>query len=419
MDALGRSPPTLVMAPDRESSNAALPRAAFDPQTRVPPPAAPAPPVAPPAPAPPVAPAPPTAPPPGWERLLRAAPNLLALVLAVALCVGIGVRWQRWIGAATDQWTDDATVQSDVTPLAALVAAPVQRVLVTDYQAVRAGQELVTLDPRIYAAELAQAEARVTAAHAALTNLQAQEELQRANIDAATAATGAAEATNWLNALEATRQSQLLATGIAGTQQRAQQADAAHRVSEAQLRQSEAALGAAQRQLDVLRSQEAQLRAALAGDEAQRDLARINLGYTHIVAPTDGMVGRRLVFPGQFVGVGTQAISVVPLDRLYVIANYKETQLERLRPSQPASVRVDSFSNLSLSGRVVAWSPATGAQFALLPPDNATGNFTKVVQRIPVKIALDPDPALARLRPGMSVEVTIHTEDPPPHPNRP
>jgi len=155
-------------------------------------------------------------------------------------------------------------------------------------------------------------------------------------------------------------------------------------------------------QLNVLESQKAQAAAALEGQKAARDLAKINLDYTRIVAPVDGMVSQRLVRAGQYLSVGTQVISLVPLPNVWVIANYKETQMTNIRTGQK-------------DGYVDSWSPASGAEFALLPPDNATGNFTKVVQRIPVKIVLDPDPSLADLlRPGMSVIATIDTSSKPP-----
>jgi membrane fusion protein, multidrug efflux system len=153
----------------------------------------------------------------------------------------------------------------------------------------------------------------------------------------------------------------------------------------------------------------------LEGQKTARDLASINLGYTRIVAPVDGMVRERRVRPGQYLSVGTQVISLVPLPNVWVIANYKETQMTNIRVGQTARVTVDAFPGKVLRGRVDSWSPASGAEFALLPPDNATGNFTKVVQRIPVKIVLDADSSLADLlRPGMSVIATADTDSTPP-----
>ncbi|MCK8787719.1 HlyD family secretion protein [Roseomonas sp. NAR14] len=325
--------------------------------------------------------------------------------------MAIRTNWNRWTSDAATQWTDDATLASDLTPLAALVAAPVRRVAVQDYQFVAAGELLVELDDRIHAAQLAQAEANVAAARAAIGHLQAQEALQQASIAAAEAAVQGAQASTRRDRLEAQRQESLLRGGIVGTEQRVEQADAARNVSASGLAQAQAALEAARRQLLVQQIEAAQLAAALQAAEAARDLARINLGYTRIVAPVAGQVGRRRVFPGQYVGVGTQVIALVPRPGLYVIANFRETQVARLREGQAAEIRVDSFPGAVLRGRVAAWSPGTGAQFALLPPDNATGNFTKVVQRIPVKLLLDSDGGLGdRLRAGMSVEVTIHTD---------
>jgi membrane fusion protein (multidrug efflux system) len=347
-------------------------------------------------------------------RIARFLPNLLALVLAAALCIGIATNWDRWVGGAANQWTDDAYLQSDLTPLSALVAAPVLKVLVNDFQTVHKGELLVQLDDSIYAAQLAQAEANVLGAQAAIANLLAQEKLQQANINSAEAALAGAQATDWRNALEATRQQKLLATGITGTEQQVEQADAAHRVSQADLAKAQDALDAARLQLRVQQTQEAQLEAALKAAAAVRNLAQINVGYTRITSPVDGMVSQRRVYPGEYVGVGTQVIAVVPLKTIYVIANYKETQLTRVRIGQPADVRVDTFPGVVLHGHVQSWSPGTGSQFALLPPDNATGNFTKVVQRIPVKITFDDDGGLGTLlRPGMSVETTIHTGDTP------
>jgi membrane fusion protein (multidrug efflux system) len=210
--------------------------------------------------------------------------------------------------------------------------------------------------------------------------------------------------------LEAKRQRELLRGGTAGTPQFVEQADAnskranaQHKLNEAQLDQQKAL----QSGLDV---QEKQIQAQIRAAEAQVTLATDNLHYTRIVAPADGLVGQRQVRPGQFVAIGTQVIAAVPLPNVWVIANYKETQMTNLRFGQPAHITVDAFPDLVLSGHVESWAPGTGSTFALLPPDNATGNFTKVVQRVPVKIALDKDPALGALvRPGMSVEATIDT----------
>ncbi len=346
------------------------------------------------------------------SRLLGLAPHLLAVVLAIGLAATVMLNWDRWTGAAGAQWTDDASVQADLTPLSAQVAGRISAVAANDFQQVRAGDLLVEIDDAPFRAQLAQAEANVAGAQAAIANLQAQELLQAANIAAAEAQLEGSRATARRNRLEADRQKKLLATRIAGTEQAVERADAAAMLSDAQVMQSAAAFEAARRQLKVQQTQEAQLAANLKAAQATRDLARINLGYTRVTAPTDGMVGQRRVYPGQYVSIGTQVISVVPLRHLYVIADYKETQLTHLRAGQRAEIRVDPFPGVLLHAHVASWSPATGSQFALLPPDNATGNFTKVVQRLQVKLLLDDDGGLGdRLRPGMSVEATIHTDD--------
>ena len=286
--------------------------------------------------------------------------------------------------------------------------------LVDDFQQVHAGDLLVEIDPAPFQAQLAQANANVLAAQAAIANLKAQEQLQLANIAAAEAQVVGSRATDLRDRLESERQRKLLATKVVGTEQAVEQADAAWKLSQAQVLQAVASVEAARRQLAVQQSQEAGLDANLKAAQAARDLAAINLGYTRIAAPTDGMVSQRRVYPGQYVGVGSQVIAVMPLNRIYVISDYKETQLTHLKIGQPAEVTVDTFPGVVLHGHVDSWSPGTGSEFALLPPDNATGNFTKVVQRVPVKIVLDDDGGLGeRLRPGMSVETTIRTDKQP------
>ena len=348
------------------------------------------------------------------RRLADSVPHILAVLLAVALAIGIATNWNRWIGSAGAQWTDDAYLQSDLTPLSALVSGKITRVAVDDFQSVKAGDPLVQIDSQIYDAQLAQAQATLAGAHAAIDNSRAQQNLQLANIAAAEAQLASMQAAKERDDLEATRQQALLSSGIAGTRQNVERADAARAISDAQVAQATANTEAARRQLKVQQTQEQQLVAAMKGAEAARDLAATNVGYTHIVSPVDGVVGQRRAYPGQFVGVGTQVIAVIPLKNLYVIANYKETQLTHLQNGQRADLAVDTFPGIRLRGHVQAWSPGTGSQFALLPSDNATGNFTKVVQRIPVKLAIDDDGGLGvRLRPGMSMEVTIHTDETP------
>jgi len=282
---------------------------------------------------------------------------------------------------------------------------------VDDFQRVRAGQLLAQIDDDDYRAAVAQAQANVAAARAQAQALQAQQSLQAANVAAAKAVTAATAANLAQNGRDEARQRRLLATGSSSTEATEKLATT-HDQLAAQLAQNRAQADAAQRQIAVLAAQQAQAMAAVAAQEASLRLARINLGYTHIVAPQDGVLGQRQVRPGQYVGLGGQITTLTPLPRVWVIANYRETQLTHMARGQAAEVRVDTFPGHVLRGHVLAFAPASGAQYALLPPDNATGNFTKVVQRIAVKIAIDDADGLAdRLRAGMSVVVKVDARD--------
>jgi membrane fusion protein, multidrug efflux system len=331
----------------------------------------------------------------------------------------IANNWDRWVGEARSQRTDDAFLTGDLTPLAAKVSGYVATVAVQDFATVRQGEILAEIDPSDYRAQLAQAEATRSAAAAVLANLANQKAIQRALIRQASAAIEATAADVARSRLEANRQRSLLIGHVAGTPQAVERAEADEKRFAAQLLLNVAVLDQQKAALDSLDIQERQLAAQRDAAEAQVQLAANNLRYTQIRSPVDGMVGLRQVRPGQFVNVGTQIAVVVPLPNIWVIANYKETQMTHIRVGQSARVTVDAFPDLVLSGHVDSWSPGTGSTFALLAPDNATGNFTKVVQRMPVKILLDADPALGTLvRPGMSVEATIDTAgEPGPRPD--
>ncbi|HTJ02014.1 MAG TPA: HlyD family secretion protein [Methylovirgula sp.] len=358
----------------------------------------------------PVAPAPPRAAEPSRKRRwLSVGLRLYLILLAFALVAVVGYEWDWWMGSAALQTTDDAYLWSDTTPLAAKVAGYVRRVAVHDFQKVKAGDLLVEIVDDDYRAQLAQAEANVAAAQTTIETIAAQKALQATLIKQAEATIQATQADLTRYQLEAQRQKKLLETGIASTRQIIEQAVDNEARTQAMLSLNRAQLEQQHEQSRVLDSQEKAARATLAAQEAARDLARINLGYTRITAPVDGMVGQRLVQTGQYLNTGTQVIAIVPLPRVWVIANYKETQVTNVRIGQPARVTVDAFPGVVLHGHVDSWSPASGAQFALLPPDNATGNFTKVVQRIPVKIVLDDPELRDLLRPGMSVIATIDT----------
>jgi membrane fusion protein (multidrug efflux system) len=337
--------------------------------------------------------------------------RLFILLLAGGLVAMVATEWNWWVGSARFQTTDDAYLTADLTPLAAKVPGYVRRVVVHDFQKVKAGDLLVEVVDDDYRAQVAQAEGNVASAQATAETIVRQKRLQVASIAEAEAMIKSSEADLTRYHLETVRQESLLETGIAGTHQIVEQAVDNEQRSAATLAVNRAKLTQQVEQLNVLESQERQARATITVQQAAADLAKINLGYTRIIAPADGMVGQRQVQDGQFVSAGTQVISLVPLPNVWVIANYKETQMTRVRLGQPARITVDTFPGVVLHGHVDSWSPASGAQFSLLPPDNATGNFTKVVQRIPVKILLDPYAAVDDLlRPGMSVIPTIDTQ---------
>lgn len=341
-----------------------------------------------------------------WNRF---AIPLFAVLVAFAFIAVATLRWDAWTGSAVTQTTNDAYVRAELTRLSSRVAGEVLTVAVNDFQRVKAGDLLIQIDPADYQAQVAQAEASVAAAQAALDNLSNQVELQYATIAQAEAALVSATAEEVQARQEQERQQSLSQTE-AGTRQKFEQATAAYAKAQADVRAGRAVIAAQKHQMEVLAGTKKQRAADVLGAQAALAAAKLKLGYTKIVAPFDGVVGERQVQPGDYVNVGSNLINVVPLPNVYVIANYKETQLTRVKPGQGVDITVDSFPDEKLHGRVERISPASGSQFALLPPDNATGNFTKVVQRVPVRIQLDKNqPLLERLLPGMSVVTTIRT----------
>jgi membrane fusion protein (multidrug efflux system) len=417
---------------------------------------------------------------------------VLVLLLAAVILFGIVGGWNRWVGGRGTQKTDDAYLRADITPLSTRVSGTVAQVAVADYQRVKAGDLLVQLKDDDYKAQVAQAEAGVAAAQAALENNAKQKELQASRIaqaqaglqgsgaeiaqagaaieaaqaDVANAQAGveaaqakvpdaqagieAAQADAERTLLERRRQEALVDLGSA-TRQKLEQAVAdeerfaailnsrkaelaqaralvASRRAELSKAQAQVSLREADQQRaraqqmgrtaevdaqvtqrGVLDAQEQQLQADLRAKEEALKVAQTNLDYTRIVAPTDGVVGERKARVGQLVSPGTQVISLVE-DTIWVQANYEETQLTNVAKGDAAEITVDSFPGVVLRGRVEEIAPASGSQFALLPPDNATGNYTKIAQRIPVKIVLDANPTVTeRLRPGMSVVAEIST----------
>ncbi|MGC2085760.1 MAG: HlyD family secretion protein [Bradyrhizobium sp.] len=340
------------------------------------------------------------------HAIKRAAIGLaLALGIAAAVDYGYGyVTVGRYLEA-----TDDAYVKADSTLISPKVSGYIAEVLVSDNEKVRDGQLLARIDDRDFKTALAQAQADLAASEAAVRNLDAQIELQKPVIAQQAAEVDAADANLKFAEQERARSDELMKSG-SGTVQRAQQTDAALRAQTAQLQQGKAGLVAANKKLEVLATDRAKAVAQVDHARAVKQQAALNLSYTQITAPVEGTVGARTLRVGQFVQAGTQLMAVVPLDQVYVVANFKETQLTHMREGQPVELRIDSFRGTPLKGHVDSLSPASGLEFALLPPDNATGNFTKIVQRVPVKIVLDENNLSGLLRPGMSAEPVVDTK---------
>jgi membrane fusion protein, multidrug efflux system len=346
-----------------------------------------------------------------WNKVFEFAWRILIFVVAIGIIIVVSTNWTRWEGGVGWQKTNDAYLQADLTPISAKVAGYVRELPTQDFEHVHKGQVLAQLVDDDYRAAAAQAEAGVAAAMAQRQALQAQHALQLANVEAAHAVVASASASFEQNVRDLARQRRLLETGSSSTEA-GEKLTTAHAQLEAQLRQNRAQSLAAERQVAVLDAQIAQSDAAISAQRAALDAAKLNVGYTTITATQDGVIGQRQVKPGQFVGVGGQVTTLTPLPNVWVIANYKETQLTHMAIGQQAEITVDTFPGHLLRGHVLAFSPASGAVFALLPPDNATGNFTKVVQRIAVKIVIDDADGLTdRLVPGMSVEAKVNARD--------
>jgi membrane fusion protein (multidrug efflux system) len=343
---------------------------------------------------------------PSRQAIKRAA---LALVLALGIAGAADFGYGYFTHGRYLESTDDAYVKADSTIISPKISGYIAQVLVGDNEKVRAGQLLARIDDRDFRTALDQANADVAASEAAVRNLDAQIALQQPVIEQGTADIAAAEANLKFAQEEQQRYDGLMKTG-SGTIQRAQQTDAALREKVAQLQHGKSGLLAAQRKVDVLTTDRAKAVAQLDHARAVAQQAELNLSYTNISAPVDGTVGARSLRVGQFVQAGTQLMAVVPLDAVYVVANFKETQLTHVRDGQPVEIRIDGFHETKLRGHVDSLSPASGLEFALLPPDNATGNVTKIVQRVPVKIVLDDRSLSGLLRPGMSAEPTVDTK---------
>jgi len=329
-------------------------------------------------------------------------------VAAGAAALAFGVYW--YSTGRFQQSTDDAYVRADMSAITPRVGGEILAVHVVDNQAVRKNDVLVEIDSRDYAARLANAQAAVASADAAIQANAEQIKLQQANIAEARANLAAAQADQVRLQKDWERAQQLVRDGVA-TSQRLDSSRAAWKSGEAGVARNEAALQAASQQINALQADGERLKAQRQAQAAMLQLAQIDLDTTTLRAPIDGSVGDLAARVGERVNPGQRLLSIVPLQAVYVEANYKETQLTRMNIGQPVSIRIDAFPGARLRGHVDSLAPASGAEFSLLPPQNATGNFTKIVQRVPVKIALEADePLRGKLRPGMSVVATVDTQ---------
>jgi len=361
---------------------------------------------------------------------------ILVLAVAIFLIFAIRGHWDSWKSNALFQKTNDAYVTGDQIPLSTRVSGTVQRVGVQDYQPVKAGQSIVELDNSDYQASVDEAQAAISSAHAELSANQDAKRAADASIDAAKASVEQAQAVAdaaqaGIDASQAQvtqavseyqRQEKLLASRAA-TRQQFEQVQAAQAAAQAALQSrradlvrskaavasSRAAVAGALQQRAALSAKDAGLQAQIAAKTAGITIAKVSLAYTKILAPADGRVGRLRVHPGQLVGTGVQVVDFIQ-DGAWVEANFLETQLAHVRVGDTADIKIDAYPSHILHGHVSEIAPASGSATALLPPDNATGNFTKVVQRVPVKIVLDGKTSDDILRPGLSAEVTVHTD---------
>lgn len=331
---------------------------------------------------------------------------LVGGVVALGL-IAYGVHW--WVDGRFVQETDDAYVGGDVTVVGSKVPGYIEKILVADNQLVRKGDLLVQIDDRDYRAAVARAEAAVAAQEAGLHNLDATAERQKSVIAEALAGVSAAGAEATRARLDDARYMELSGRSAVSVES-AQRARATFQTARAASERAAAAAAGARSQLEVIDTQRGQVRAALAQANAELDLARLNLSYTQLRAPVDGAIGNRRARVGTYANAASQMLVVVPAHGLWVDANFKEDQLARMKVGQAVDVRADVMPDRHFRGHVASLAPATGAQFSVLPPENATGNFTKIVQRVPVRVVLDgTDGDLGVLRPGLSVTATIDT----------
>jgi membrane fusion protein, multidrug efflux system len=330
---------------------------------------------------------------------------LFTLVIAVAI---YGANW--WAAGRYRETTDDAYVSGDVTVIGPKVSGYITELPITDNQYVHAGDLLVRVDARDYRAALAKAVGAVNAQTATLANLEATAALQQSVIARARAEIDVADAEAVRSRDDDQRYKGLVSRSSVSVES-AQRAEATYKAAAANSVKAKAELQGAERQLSVIATQKQQVAAALEQAQAERDIAQLNVGYTELRAPIDGYIGNRRARVGMYAAAGTQLLSVVPAHGLWIDANFKEDQLARMQPGQTVTIRADILPGRVFHGHLDSLAPATGAQFSILPPENATGNFTKIVQRVPVRVYLDgADGQLGQLRPGLSVMAEVDTK---------
>ncbi|CDF94289.1 MULTISPECIES: HlyD family secretion protein [unclassified Pseudomonas] len=329
--------------------------------------------------------------------------RILSAALLLTVAIGSVFYLNRSESSASTQSTDDAYVLADFTTVAPQVSGTIETVLVEDNQPVKKGDLLAVIDDRDFIATVNVAKAQVASAQAGIANLEARLIQQQTVIRQAQAAVAADDAALKLAKVNHARYRNLAADG-SGTVQAQQQAEAQLSVEQAGLEKSQAGLQAARQQVDILKADLEQARATLAHAQAAQAIAELKLSYTRITAPITGTIGEKSVRVGAFVNAGKPLLAIVPLDAVYITANFRETQLARVQTGQTVDIEVDALPGETLTGTVQSLGPASGVSYSAIAPHNATGNFTKIVQRLPVRIRIEPDqPAAAKLRVGMSV----------------
>ena len=336
----------------------------------------------------------------------------LAIVAALLVVTAVGlVGLSRPESRASTQSTDDAYIEADFTLVAPRVGGTIDDVLVNENQKVKKGQLLATIDNRDFVVAVKAANAAVSGARAQIISLKSHLAQQQSVIRQAQAAASAADAALTL-ARENRKRYRSLAKDGSGTVQAMQQAEEQLRIQLANQQKSTAGVQAARQQVAVLKADLEKAWAALAQAQAAQDAADLKLSYTRITAPINGTVGKKSVRTGAFVNVGQPLLAIVPLDAVYITADYRETQLARVRPGQPVDITVDALPGENLKGTVESLGPASGVSYSAVAPHNATGNFTKIVQRLPIRIRVNPGQTVAaKLRVGMSVTSKIRVDD--------